>query len=157
MNADFNCRSICVLRITGKDQIFVTWSILINMVHYTSVTEKISVTVSPVYLDGESSYFLDRFVFAYFIAITNHRRDPVQLLRRYWRIHEQGLAAKEVDAEGVVGKQPLIKPGESYYYNSFCILKSFEGSMEGHYTMSTSTGKTLRIAIPQFHLKVWAN
>ncbi len=127
------------------------------MIHYTSVTEEISVTVAPVYLDAESSYFQKRFVFAYFVLITNNRRNSVRLLRRYWNIQEKDQAPKEVEGRGVVGKQPLIHPGESYHYNSFCILNSFEGSMEGNYTMETKSGHKLLVEIPKFDLRAWGN
>ena len=127
------------------------------MLHYTSVTEEISVTVSPVYLDAESNYFLDRFAFAYYVMITNYRSDPVRLLRRYWNIWEKGQAPREVEGRGVVGQQPLIHPGKSYHYNSFCILNSFEGSMEGNYTMETENGDRFLVGIPKFDLKAWVN
>ncbi len=127
------------------------------MLHYTSVTEKISVTVSPVYLDAESNYFLDRFAFAYYVMITNHRRDPIRLLRRYWNIQEKDHAPRKVEGVGVIGQQPLINPGESYYYNSFCILNSFEGNMEGNYTMETESGDKLVVEIPKFDLKARVN
>ena len=127
------------------------------MLHYTSVTEEISVTVSPVYLDAESNYFLDRFAFAYYVMITNHRRNPVRLLQRYWNIREKDQAPREVEGRGVVGQQPLIHPGESYHYNSFCILNSFEGSMEGNYTMETESGDKFLVEIPKFDLKARVN
>ena len=55
--------------------------------------------------------------------------------------------------DGVVGKQPLIKPGSSHSYNSYCVLKSFEGSMEGYYLMQKDDGNTLKVTIPRFLLK----
>ncbi len=127
------------------------------MVKYTAVTGEICVDVYPVYLDGESSYSMNRFIFAYFVIITNNGQNPVRLCRRYWNIREKNRRSKEVEGEGVVGKQPLIEAGESYYYDSFCILKSFEGSMEGTYTMEDEDGRQFRVTIPRFDLKAMAN
>lgn len=127
------------------------------MLNYTAVTKQISVTVAPVYLDAESNYFLDRFAFAYFVTIQNNRRDRIQLLRRYWNIREQDKTPRQVEGEGVVGQQPLINPGESYHYNSFCILNSLEGTMEGTYTMQKKNGEEFLVKIPRFDLKVRAN
>lgn len=127
------------------------------MVPYVATTEEITVTVRPVYLDRESDYFEQRFVFGYFIKITNDGEAPVRLLRRFWRIEEEGGRLQEVDGLGVIGKQPLIGPGEEHSYSSYSVLQAFEGSMGGYYTMERSGGEQFRVTIPRFALRAMAN
>ncbi len=127
------------------------------MIRYSALTKNIAVTVTPVYLDGESSYLEHRFVFAYFISIRNKGQKPVRLRRRFWMIEEENGEYSEVDGEGVVGKQPLIHPGKSHHYNSFCILATPEGAMEGYYTMEDIHGDQFRAFIPRFDLRAMAN
>ena len=123
----------------------------------TATTEGISVTVTPVYLDTQSDAIARKFVFAYFIRIANHGDETVQLLRRYWHIVHSSGKTEEVDGEGVVGKQPVIVSGETHEYNSFCILETMEGSMEGTYLMRRADGSTFRVTIPKFLLRAAAN
>jgi ApaG protein len=117
---------------------------------YVATTESITVSVRPIYLDGQSDPMSRKFVFAYFV-------DEVQLLRRHWFIHDSNGEVKEVEGEGVVGKQPMIPPGESHEYSSFCVLESFEGSMEGNYTMVRPSGDRFTVVIPKFTLRAAAN
>lgn len=127
------------------------------MTTFTETTENITVSVRPLYLEGESNVFARKFVFAYFIRIENHRSDTVQLLRRHWYITHDTGKVEEVEGEGVIGRQPVILPGKFYEYNSFCILESLEGWMEGTYTMKRSNGKTFTVNIPRFILRAMAN
>ena len=127
------------------------------MLRYNSTTDNISVRVSPVYLDGKSDYLQKRFVFAYFITISNNSPHPVQLRRRFWMIQESDGTSREVEGEGVVGKQPLIQPGKIFRYNSFSVLSTTEGNMEGYYTMERTNGDQFRVSIPKFDLKAMAN
>ncbi len=127
------------------------------MTSYAATTESITVHVRPVYLDGQSSLAGRRFVFAYFIRIENHGDEEVQLLRRHWLIADADGEVKEVEGEGVVGQQPLIPPGGSHEYNSYCILETFEGSMEGTYRMVRPNGEFFTVVIPRFVLRAAAN
>lgn len=127
------------------------------MVPYVATTEDITVTVRPVYLDSQSDFFEKRFVFGYFIRIENYSLVEVQLLRRFWHIREHTGRAQEVEGEGVIGKQPLIAPGESHEYSSYAVLESLEGTMGGYYTMERPNGERFRVTIPQFDLKAHAN
>ncbi|MGB6034377.1 MAG: Co2+/Mg2+ efflux protein ApaG, partial [Bacteroidota bacterium] len=120
---------------------------------YVATTEDITVIVQPVYLDGQSDVLARRFVFAYFVRIENNGIDDVQLLRRHWFIRDALGDIKEVEGEGVVGKQPLIPPGEAHEYNSYCILETFEGAMDGTYLMMRTDGESFRVAIPRFSLR----
>ena len=127
------------------------------MVTYNATTSDITVTVRPVYLDQQSDFLSHRFAFGYFIRIENHGPNEVQLLRRHWYIREQTGRVQEVEGEGVVGQQPVISPGEVHEYNSFCILESFEGTMEGNYLMQKPNGERFRVQIPLFNLRAAAN
>ena len=98
-----------------------------------------------------------RFVFGYFVRIENGGSEPVQLLRRTWMIKDGNGAVEQVDGEGVVGKQPVIRAGHAHEYNSYCVLQTFEGSMEGVYLMERENGETFPVAIPKFLLKAASN
>jgi ApaG protein len=127
------------------------------MMTYTATTEGIRITVQPVYLDGQSDVLQRKFVFAYFIRIENHTFQTVQLLRRHWFIRHSTGRVEEVEGEGVVGKQPTIRPGGHHEYNSYCILETLEGSMEGTYLMQRENGELFRVTIPKFTLRAAAN
>lgn len=124
---------------------------------YTAITEDIKVTVRPVYLDAQSNVLERKFVFAYFITIGNESRTSVQLLRRHWIIRHGNGRLEEVEGEGVIGKQPVIPPGGEHDYNSFCILETLEGSMEGTYLMKREDGVEFKAAIPKFTLRAMGN
>jgi ApaG protein len=127
------------------------------MQSYSATTEGITVTAQPVYLDGQSDSLQYKFVFAYIIVIRNDRDEEVQLLRRHWFIHDANGETKEVEGEGVVGAQPSIAPGEAHRYNSFCVLDTFEGYMEGTYLMRRPNGDQFSVIIPRFTLRAAAN
>lgn len=124
---------------------------------YISTTEGIKISVRPVYLDGQSDVLARKFVFAYFIRIENQSKERVQLLRRHWYIRHSSGRTEEVEGEGIVGKQPNILPGEFHEYNSYCILETLEGSMEGTYLMQRVNGELFRVTIPKFNLRAMAN
>jgi len=127
------------------------------MVHYAATTSEVTVSVRPVYLDQQSDPLGLQFVFAYFIEVSNLGDEDVQLLRRRWRIVDGTGEAKIVEGPGVVGLQPVIAPGETHRYNSFCVLETMEGSMEGSYLMERARGERFRAVIPRFHLRARAN
>lgn len=124
---------------------------------YAATTANITVTVRPVYLDGQSNHIERKFVFAYFIRIENNSGEQVQLLRRHWFISNSNGDVQEVEGEGVVGQQPVIAPGGAHEYSSFCVLETFEGSMEGTYLMERPGGEQLSVTIPRFVLRAAAN
>lgn len=127
------------------------------MVTYDATTQAVTVTVQPVYLDAKSDPLVRRFVFAYFVRIENHGDAPVQLLRRWWTITDADGRVQEVEGAGVVGRQPAILPGASHEYHSFCVLPTFEGTMEGTYLMERPDGGRFHATIPRFHLRALAN
>ncbi len=127
------------------------------MVPYVATTEDITVTVRPVYLDSQSDVMSRRFVFGYLIRIANEGTEEVQLLRRHWFIRDSTGRVQEVEGVGVVGEQPTIPQGGDHQYSSFCVLESFEGTMEGTYLMQRPNGERFRITIPRFDLRAAAN
>jgi ApaG protein len=119
---------------------------------YKAVTHGIRVTVEPRYLQEESRPDEGRFFFAYTVEITNLNPERVQLKSRHWRIIDGTGAVQEVRGPGVVGKQPVLGPGESFTYTSGCPLGTPDGTMEGTYTMASATGETFDASIPAFSL-----
>jgi ApaG protein len=116
------------------------------------ISHGVRVTVRPLFLDDRSSPDDQQFVFAYFVRIENVGDEEVQLLRRRWLIHDSIGEDLEVEGEGIVGEQPLIEPGGVHEYSSFCVLKSPQGHMEGHYLFARPDGSTFAADIPRFVL-----
>ena len=127
------------------------------MVAYDATTRDVTVTIRPVYLDGQSDVIAKRFVFAYFVEIENRSEEEVQLLRRHWTITDGDGRVQEVEGAGVIGQQPTLAPGATHVYNSFCVLPTFEGTMEGTYLMQRADGGRFRARIPRFPLTALAN
>jgi ApaG protein len=119
---------------------------------YEKVTRDIAVSVRPFYLEDQSSPDEDRFVWAYRVNIENRGQETVQLLRRHWRITDKLGRLQEVKGPGVIGEQPVLKPGESFEYTSGCPLPTPSGIMAGSYQMTTSGGEHFDIEIPAFSL-----
>ncbi|MGM0547321.1 MAG: Co2+/Mg2+ efflux protein ApaG [Bacteroidota bacterium] len=119
---------------------------------FVEVSHDVSVAVKPVYLEEESSPLVNKHVFAYFVTIRNMGQQPVKLLRRHWQIKDSIGEDYEVDGEGVIGQTPTIDPNGEHEYNSFCVLKSYRGSMQGYYTMRREDEKLLKVRIPKFLL-----
>ena len=118
----------------------------------------IRITVRPVFLPDQSHPSQRQFVFAYFVRIENVGRLSAQLLTRRWRIHDSVGEDSEVEGEGVVGEQPIIAPGRVHEYQSYCVLKSPSGHMEGEYRFRREDGVQFEAAIPRFTLETdeWA-
>ncbi|MDZ7716508.1 MAG: Co2+/Mg2+ efflux protein ApaG [Balneolaceae bacterium] len=119
---------------------------------FVQISHDISVEVKPLYLEKESNAVAHKHVFAYFISIKNMGDKAVQLLKRHWFIEDSATGNYEVDGEGVIGKKPNIEPGKSHKYNSFCVLKSYRGSMKGYYLMERENGDSIKVKIPKFLL-----
>jgi ApaG protein len=117
----------------------------------------IRITVRPEYLRDQSEPSARHYVFAYFVRIENIGFQPARLMSRRWLIHDSIGEDTEVEGEGVVGEQPLIAPGNVHEYQSFCILKSGEGFMEGHYNFVRSDSSSFRAEIPRFILSASAS
>lgn len=119
------------------------------------ISSQIEVTVVPRYeaLTGGAKY--RDHVFSYDVKITNKSGVPVRLLRRKWEIFDSNGIYKDVEGDGVVGRQPLLQPGESYSYRSAVSIISDIGRMGGYYTMvDLSTLEEFDVEIPPFDLIV---
>ena len=119
---------------------------------YQETTNAITVTVKPVYLEDQSSPEESHFVWAYWVKIENEGSETVQLRNRYWRITDSQGQVKEVRGAGVVGEQPVLKPGESFEYTSGTPLSTPSGIMLGTYQMECNDGATFDVTIPAFSL-----
>jgi len=119
---------------------------------YYRITDGIRVTVRPVYLPEQSIPEQQQFVFAYYVRIENVGAQSAQLLSRRWRIHDSIGEDTEVAGDGVVGEQPLLVPGAVHEYQSFCVLKSPNGFMEGEYRFVRADSTRFEAAIPRFTL-----
>ena len=119
---------------------------------YTAVTHDIQVTVLPEFLDERSDPDEGRFFWAYTIEITNLGRSEVQLIARHWIITDGVGRIETVKGLGVVGEQPILKPGETFRYTSGCPLTTPSGMMSGTYRMTDAQGHSLSIEIPAFSL-----
>jgi ApaG protein len=117
---------------------------------------KYEITVSPAveYLPDQSDESAERYVFAYTITITNTGTIPAQLISRHWVITDSDNKVQEVKGLGVVGEQPLIKPGESYEYTSGSAINTPVGTMKGSYQMVAEDGVKFDAPIPEFVLSV---
>jgi ApaG protein len=119
---------------------------------YTATTRAIEVTVRPQYLPDQSDPAKPQYVWAYFVRIENKGDVAVQLRSRHWRITDGLGRMVEVKGPGVVGKTPLLRPGEVFEYNSGTPLSTPSGIMGGTYQMVSETGESFDIEIPTFSL-----
>jgi ApaG protein len=117
-----------------------------------AITRGIAVSVEPTYLEANSSPATSRYLWAYRVTIENQGRETVQLLSRHWMITNARGEFTEVKGPGVIGKQPLLKPGESYSYTSGAPLDTPSGMMGGSYQMESDRGERFDIEIPTFSL-----
>lgn len=115
-----------------------------------ATTRGITVTVRCRYLKERSEP--GRWLFTYRIRIANGGDEVVQLTTRHWVITDANGRVEEVRGPGVVGQQPVLQPGESFEYSSFCPLATPFGTMEGSYRMVTAEGEAFDVAIAQFTL-----
>ena len=119
---------------------------------YQATTRAIQVTVRPQYLPDQSDASKWQFVWAYFVRIENRGDVAVQLLSRHWKITDALGRVQEVKGQGVVGKTPLLQPGEVFEYNSATSLPTPSGFMGGTYQMVSASGDNFDIEIPTFSL-----
>lgn len=113
---------------------------------------EISVAVETQYLPEQSDPDEERYFFAYSITITNTGSETAQLISRHWIITDANGKAEEVRGLGVVGHQPVLKPGESFDYTSGCPLETPVGTMKGSYQMVAEDGTRFEAPITEFVL-----
>ena len=109
-------------------------------------------SVIPTYLEAKSSPRNSQYFWAYRVIIENQGRETVQLLSRHWMITNARGELTEVKGPGVVGEQPILKPGQSYEYTSGAPLNTTSGMMGGAYQMESESGERFDIEIPTFSL-----
>ena len=119
---------------------------------YSATTRAIVVTVTPQYLPDQSDPAKSQFVWAYQVRIENKGDIAVQLRSRHWKITDGLGRQQEVKGPGVVGKTPLLRPGEMFEYTSGTPLSTPSGIMGGTYQMVSESGETFDIEIPTFSL-----
>ena len=123
-----------------------------NLTQYMANTREIAVSVEPTYLETRSSPDSSQYFWAYRVIIENQGRETVQLLSRHWMITNARGELTEVKGPGVVGEQPVLKPGESFEYTSGAPLDTPSGMMGGAYQMESESGERFDIEIPTFSL-----
>jgi len=119
---------------------------------YSETTRSIRITVRPFFLEDQSSPEESHFVWAYHVRIENQGPETVQLRHRYWRITDSLGRIQEVRGAGVVGEQPILRPGEAFEYTSGTPLTTPSGIMVGTYQMETEEGERFDVRVPAFSL-----
>jgi ApaG protein len=114
----------------------------------------ITVDVATSFLDDQSAPADSRYVFAYTIRIANRGTVAARLLSRHWVITDGNGSVREVRGEGVIGEQPLVRPGENYDYTSGAVLETALGTMYGSYRMLADDGTQFDAHIPAFVLSI---
>ena len=114
----------------------------------------IEVTVRTEYAAEHSDPAQNRYVFIYYISIVNSGSQTAQLISRHWQISDATGNIEEVRGEGVVGEQPILAPGKEHFYNSFCILETPVGCMQGSYQMPGQDGLYFDAPVAPFSLAV---
>ena len=117
------------------------------------ITKGIKISVETTFEGSFYKNYKIQYAFGYKITIENQSKDSVQLNARHWEIYDALNNIEIVSGEGVIGKKPVLKPGESHSYTSGCLLTSPFGAMQGHYDMvNFTTTKSFKVTIPTFKL-----
>ena len=117
-------------------------------------TRGIRVEVKSQFLAQHSSASARRFAFSYTVQISNESNETVQLRSRHWHILHGNGRREEVRGPGVVGEQPVLRPGEGFQYSSGCVLTAPHGTMHGTYEMVSGEGVRFEVEIPAFSLSM---
>ena len=118
-----------------------------------AVTEHLRVEVIARHVPEQSHPVEGQWVFQYTIRITNEGLDTVQLMSRHWLITDATGEVREVKGPGVIGQQPVLGPGESFKYSSWCPLRTPTGMMHGTYEMVRENGEVFHAEVAPFGLK----
>lgn len=119
----------------------------------TLITSGIEVQVETIFQPDHSSMLKNEFFFTYHITIFNHNNFTVQLVRRKWKISDAAFDVRLVEGDGVVGRQPVLYPGDSFQYVSGCNMLTPIGKMEGVYIFENKAEKKeFEVTIPAFKL-----
>ena len=120
----------------------------------SALTEGILITVESEYIPERSSVSSRQFAFAYKVRIANQGSKTAQLRSRHWIISDSNGDVQEVRGEGVVGEQPLLRPGQQFEYTSWCVIATQSGTMRGTYQMVRPGGETFDAEIAPFRLSL---
>jgi len=115
---------------------------------------QVSVQPRVTFLEDQSDPAKNHFVFAYTITVTNTGSVAAQLVSRHWIITDAENRVQEVKGPGVVGQQPVLKPGESFEYTSGASIPTAVGTMRGSYQMLAEDGTEFDAPIPPFTLSI---
>ena len=113
----------------------------------------VQIDVVPQYVADQSKPLQEVFAFAYTVTVTNTGKVPVQLISRHWVIQDERGHSEEVKGLGVVGQQPLLRPGESFQYTSGCRLHAPSGTMHGSFFFVAEDGHRFDVPIATFVLE----
>lgn len=117
------------------------------------VTRGIKISVETTFEGSFYKNYKMQYAFGYTVTIENQSKDSVQLNDRHWEILDALNNIETVNGEGVIGRKPVLQPGESHTYTSGCLLSSPFGAMQGHYNMiNFTTTKKFKVTIPTFRL-----
>lgn len=114
--------------------------------------ETIEIQAVSQFIDEQSDVDADRYVFAYHITVRNTGKVTAQLLTRHWVITDAEGSVQEVRGEGVIGQQPVLRPGERFEYTSGCTIATPVGTMKGSYQMVAENGTRFDATVPEFTL-----
>jgi ApaG protein len=117
-----------------------------------ALTRGIRVQVEPDYLAHQSDPRNGLWMFAYHVKIHNEGGETVQLVSRHWIITDATGRVEEVRGAGVIGEQPVLKPGQAFDYTSGCPLPTAMGTMHGTYQMVNQRGERFDVEIAPFTL-----
>ena len=114
----------------------------------------VKVTAQSFFLPDQSDEENDQYVFAYTIRIENTGQVPAQVISRHWIITDADNQVQEVRGMGVVGEQPILKPGQHFEYTSGSSINTIVGTMRGTYQMVAEDGTKFDAVVPEFSLSV---
>jgi len=117
-----------------------------------ATTKGIRIRVQSRYIPERSEPEQSQWLFAYHVQIINEGAETAQLVSRHWIITDANGKIEEVKGPGVIGKQPVLQPGDAFEYTSFCPLPTSFGTMHGTYQMVTPGGTRFDAEIAPFSL-----
>ena len=114
----------------------------------------VKVTAQSFFLPDQSDEENDQYVFAYTVRIENTGQMPAQVISRHWIITDADQQVQEVRGMGVVGEQPVLKPGQHFEFTSGSSINTIVGTMRGTYQMVAEDGTRFDVIVPEFTLSV---
>lgn len=121
--------------------------------YYTATTEDITIEVVPSYVVERSSPTDNLYFYSYKIRISNNSNVAVRVVHRHWKIKNGKGQSHDVQGPGILGDQPMIKPGTTYEYSSFSPLNTPYGNMRGKFQMMDEFQNRFWVDIPLFFLR----